>query len=219
VDIEQAVLGDDRREEVRVQPRIAAEPHEHPPSGLGARAEVPVKRRPDAALGTVGGDDEVGRGDVGQAALTAQVDLHPDAPGGVEQHGEQLRVRDRDPAGRCHGADRARPHPHLLAGHDDAGRDDRVERRAVGFPYGAQRALRKGHAEAERLVGHGALAYPHNGVGQALFQEAGGEQPGRAAADDLDLVQLHTASILMSKYYYAIVISRRFPATRRQAAA
>jgi hypothetical protein len=176
------VLGllEDERE--RIEDEVGAEPDVLRALLLDLRPELAEPA--DDRVRSIGADDEIG---VGQRVdLDAELELDPEPPAPPLEDLEQPRPSDR--------RERVARGAHLPPAEADVepvpareGVGDLEVRLGVGIAQRAERLLAEDHAPAEGRVGRVPLQHPHLGRALRLLQQDRQVEPGRPAADDLDL--------------------------------
>ena len=182
---EHAVLGLLEDEGEGVERLGRAEPGELRAAPVEAGLEVVGEAPADRAVDAVGGDDEVGLGQVLGIDLGLEGQLDPDLLAAALQDLEQEPARHAaeavpggaDPAALVPGVD-VRPVREGLA--------DRGVALGVGVLERAQGLVGEHHAPPEGVVGPVALGDPHRGAGEALLGQEGRVEPPGAASDALD---------------------------------
>ena len=166
---------------------LRAEPEELVAADLDVDSEMRLVAVADAAVGAVGGDDEVVAGPVGEvgARLMLEMEVHAELAGALLQDVEQPLAADADEAvaGR---ADRLAVDMDVdIVPMGELAGDDRARDGIVGHQI-LDRLVGEDHAPAERVVGPVALEQVDLVRGIAQLHRDREIKPGRPAAEARD---------------------------------
>ncbi len=172
-------LGDEELE--RVIDEVGPAPHVLTEAGL--ERGVKACRGAHAAVGAVGGDDEIGPAEVLEGDLVAEAQLGPERRRAVLQQRQQLAAAEGREAVATR-AGRVAPVVDVDVGPAHETRHDLGVALGVGVLEDGERLVGEHDPEAERVGGCVALEDGHLPVGPQPAHENGEVEPGRPAPGD-----------------------------------